>query len=146
MQETDISPKALLAYLKSSFFQWLIYKIYNFDDLFDFLANSVGKSIPFIASFYENLNGPLGECIDELLKNENDFLDLSERRLKKGELQLLKEEVVTHNKSCDEILRHIDNCIFNALQLSEDKVKKIYQDLKESNIYDYDAIANSSRV
>lgn len=142
-----IDPNVLIAYLKSSFFQWLISKIHDYTDLFDFCLKTGIPSIPIIADLFSEKNIDLKNISKNIVLEEKNFLRESEKiKDNKDNKEQSKKLLEKHNNKCDDYLRSIDKFLFELLGFSNREIKRVLSDLKNMKIYEYDALENFEKL
>lgn len=140
INDESISPQLLIAWLKSSFLQWYICKVYDFDDVFNLLANNK-KKIPFLNCLTEEIKGKLVKNIDMIIRREVEFLDKC-NKCNLDEQEYIAE-VDSHNKVCNDLMLAIDAEIFMCIGLDDDDIDVIYRDLGNMGIYSYKSMNES---
>ncbi|UUV17343.1 PHP domain-containing protein [Fusobacteria bacterium ZRK30] len=132
----DDNPYDLLMYLKSSFFQWYIGKIYNFNDVFEWVYSFQNKGFPILKEI-ENLNN-ISLKASNLILDEKKLLKVNEKKRSK-ESEIVRK-ITKHNSKGDNVCKEIDEIIFKHLNLKDDEIKEIYEGLNNVEIYDYGAL------
>ncbi len=134
---TTYNEYVTIAYLQSSFFQWFINKVLNFDDVFHyFLSNQLNLHVIDL----ECIKDVLEEKVKIILHNETMFLDEFNQLLSSNEDNSKEslELIDSHNTTCNSLMKEIDLCIFKALNFSEKEIKIIHEDLADLGVYCFD--------
>ena len=143
LKDLKIEPEILMAYLKSSLVQWLLYKIYDYDDLFQYFLLTGEKRIPIVAEFEKVNSATLISFVNNVLIEEGKILHILE---KTKEEDKISKEVDNHNNKCDNYCRGIDKHLFDFLEFDKTDVELIFDELSNIKIYDFKFIENIDRL
>ena len=141
---TNLTLERLIGYFKSSFLEWLICKVYNFDNLFDFLTQS--NKIPCIPTLIDSANYEIESQVGNALIEEEKFLKKFEKCSDGADKSEFEKEIIRHNQICDKYVRNIDKHIFQILRMERESVVDIYTELNELGIYDYGGSENIDEI
>ncbi|MBU3104409.1 hypothetical protein [Clostridium gasigenes] len=145
LKNNDIEVEILVAYLRSSLFQWIICKNYVKEDLFHFIITLKDVRIPILDLLKEGTHDSLKKYIDELVNLEKNFIVEQERLFKKlgkqketSEYEKKIEAVASkHNKKAEVIMNEIDEYLFDLCGLNNEDKIQIFKDLKSLKIYNW---------
>ncbi|MPQ47742.1 hypothetical protein GCQ56_12075 [Marinifilum sp. N1E240] len=130
-KETNYSAKFLSAYLKSSFFLWLLT---NRHDSINIHEPSIFTELTIPKVDFKNPNTAklisfVEQEVDLVLKKESDFLKV------KLTQENNEEEVMKHNSEIDNHVVKIDNAIYDLLELDSDTREIIEITLTANQVY-----------
>lgn len=124
--------KFLCAFLKSSFFLWLLKNKY---DDFNLYRKEIMTTIqvPKI-----HVNNPSENSLIQGIESEFDEICKIEQAFLKKEVKNYKDfvsETQSHNKRTQELFYKIDEKIYELLRLKKDEIETINKNLKASNVF-----------
>lgn len=134
LDDSEFPPQLMASWLRSSFLQWYISKVYDYENIFDFIYRN---RIPFINEICKEHKDSIVYYTNDIIKNEIHLL--KKVNDKKNDVEV-NELVESHNRTCDDLMRKIDNIFFSCLKLETNEMFTIYQDLKGLNVYDFNSL------
>jgi hypothetical protein len=133
-----LNPLLLISYLKSTFLQWYLCKIFDYDSFFDFCIKTNTPYIPIIKGLLNEGNDELLNFSRNILIEEKNFL--KEYNKNKNSKDQIGSLIKKHNNRCDDYFRSIDKNIFKLLEFSNSEILKIFNDVKKMDIYEYNSL------
>ena len=124
--------KFLCAFLKSSFFLWLLKNKYDDFDLFkrEILTTIQVPKVHINNPTENGIVQAIEHLFDEICKMEQDYL----KREMKNDDEFVSETQL-HNKRTQEMFNKIDEMIYELLHLKKGEIEVIKKNLKASNIF-----------
>jgi hypothetical protein len=138
--------RALLSWMKSSFFIW--YCAAHLGTVSPFIEFQVPPvRLPLPLAEYSNFLGGLDELAQSIISAEMNFMDDINRHKKKGTLDEAYQEKVrrSHNSMCNKMSLTIDKEIYKFLSLSPKDEKFIAQTLRDINLTDFGFLEEEER-
>ena len=129
--KSDYSSKFLCAYLKSSFFIWLLINKHDNINVYepDLFNELRVPDLNFKNDNVKKLIKKVETEIDIILSKENDFLKI---KLNNNNYE---DEIIKHNSIVDIHAKNIDSIIYELLDLKEETQKIIESTLNANKIY-----------
>lgn len=142
----ELNPYDVLGYFKSCFLEWYLIKVLDYDDLFDFFLATKQKKFPFIKGIIENQSN-IHQYVHNIILAENKFLkEYVKIFMKKDHKDENLKLINRHNAECDRMMGYIDKEMFSLLDIPKYEISKIFEHLKELNIYDYNSSNNFEKI
>jgi hypothetical protein len=134
------NPYSVLAYLKSSFVQWFVSKVTNYDSIFDYIVEFGVEGFPVIEMI--NKSNEIGSFANNIIVDEMKFLKEADKLVAARKSVKMPDLTRSHNESVISALVDIDKKIFAFLGLSRVEIRQVYSDLYDMKVFEYGVIDN----